>query len=327
MCSQKNNYDIEILREDQVFDRIDAGLLVPTKSNQGLRLVDCGDRRAITSELQEQRLGAFGPDITPGRYFGGRDGLVVTALVAAAANVSPDFITTFTEQHGAEKLADLSADLANRAEKNFDKRGSLIIHGHSSTAAEGHKLDIDFTKPNHLGYDCAFAMHLGTVARIAAQEEIAKEALYISNEFALDLPIREVHESITLFAEKIPEEFKIHRGAMIHASHKVSRAPMAVLNDFEEPNGEVKIIYDLGAYRSDAGKNNAAGLPRYHHTINIASERLPELMPEFSLDEWTVAAASLLVGVATRHAIGKLKGHQVPVEVIAPDSSANGVAA
>lgn len=308
---------IHIISQDEVSDKVAAGLLVPINSEENVNVIDCGDHRPLTIESAQQRQEQFGREVVPARYFGGAYGLALTTIAVLATQADEREIKGFLGGINAESFTDFAADLTNRAKlfKNIE------VNQHSAAANEGNPLHIaDDHRSRESPLGCALAHNIGRILHKASEPIALQDSLAISSECGLDLPVEALSAGANVLAKHVPKTLSMHRGALHHAITKSEHyTPIAILEDSaaSKNSDELAVVIDLASYRSKPG------VSRYHHTPDIASKHLPELFPEFELDEQLVAASGLLIGAATRAVLsGEETPHALPLEVIPSEYAA-----
>lgn len=308
---------ISIISEDALLEKVESGLLVPLGANENLQLVDCGDRRPLTTESLQQRRENMGREIVPTRYLGGASGLTLTAITAFASQAGEQGARGFLGGINAETFTDFAADLTNRAKR----QKGIDIHQHSADSNEGNPLHIAHDhKDRESPLGCALAANIGAIAHKATEPGILLDAQAIACEAGLSFPLREAQEGVQVLADHVPKALSIHRGALHHAITKSKyHTPIAILKDVATTpdHDDLAVVIDFAQYRSQADGS------KYHHTPAIASEQLPELLPEFAIDKELMAASALLVGAATRAVLsGEDTPNALPVELIPAEYAA-----
>ena len=301
-------------------ERVESGLLVPMSAGEGLTLVDCGDHRELTEESYALREETFGEIEATGRYFGSEIGLAATALITLAAQIGSDRIHQFVQEYSPRGFMEFAADLSERAHRRQD---GLFLVNHSAESNEGNpeKLaDSEHGNDSELG--CKLATYLGYILHTATEERTLEHSQFIESSIGREgLPLSEVQEGAVILAQYFTDEFGITRGALQRAeTDRPHRAPAAILKDSDRPIGEISIVHDMAGFRSSARKHNQAGLRRFHHTPQIASETIPMLLEEFAPDPRLLEASGSLIGSATHKALEDITGQPtIQSEVIQPE--------
>jgi hypothetical protein len=295
-----------------IFDeRTESGLYVPMEAGDGLKVVDCGDRRGLSAAAAQHREDILGSNIVPGRFFGAASGMAATAILGLIAQTGGSPIATRTGRH-AEVFMDFAADIADRATQH-----GLVLNQHSSTRVEGNSSHFNQSLRPDEEIDCAFLTSLGAIAHGMKNPSVQAEVGFIQSLTGQNLPTDEIFEGALALTAILPENLVVHRGAVLHPAHRQGkRTPFVVLDGETSPNDTVGVIYDLTGVRSDARTTTAAGLSDYHHTISLPGDILPKLMPELKLNPNLLAAAALVIGVSTRQALETAKAHPLPANVI-----------
>lgn len=309
---------IEVLDLDVIMHRSESGLIVPMHQESGLTVVDCADDRGLTPDYYARRIYEKGSEVSPGRYFGAASGIAVASLITYAAEHGDAAVTEFVRDYSAEGFVDFASDLSDRA---FSLPGSIEINQHSDNTKEQNPIELGDHKTCEDPLGCAFATKLGAVMFGADKPGQIQEAKEITAVSGINLPIDEAAEGIRIMQRHIPEDFGVHRGALHHAQTRSSRhTPIAIHKGQHAPNEQARLVVDMAGYRSNANRNNQAGLNRYHHTPGIPGELLPRIMPEIRLDPRLLEATGLLLGASTRLALsGAQTPHDLKVEVIPPE--------
>ncbi|MFI5270891.1 MAG: hypothetical protein ACHQT9_02500 [Candidatus Saccharimonadales bacterium] len=301
-------------------ERVESGLLVPMHSGEGLTVIDCGDHRELTDESLEVRREAIGDIDATGRYFGSEIGLAATSLIAVAAQVGSEKIHQFVEEYSARGFMEFAADLSERAHRRQD---GLFLVNHSADSNEGNPSTLsDTSHEQETDLGCKLATHLGYVIRSATEASTLEHAQFIQSSIGREgLPLREVQEGAEILAQYFTDEFGITRGALLHAkSGKAHHAPTAILKDSSRPIGEISIVHDMAGFRSSARLHHSSGVPRFHHTPQIASETIPGLLEEFAPDPLLLEASGSLMGSATHRTLEDKTGqHPIRGEIIPPE--------
>ena len=314
----KSTTEITLLPLDTVTDRQESGLIVPMQEGTGLQVVDCGDDRSLTTNYNNLRISGYGETVFPGRYFGGASGVALSALIALATQNGERSMQSFIAEFSAEGFTDFATDLTNKA----TKRSGVELNQHSAEDNEENDLTIGDHKSCEKGLGCAFVANLGAVLHGADQEWQSSEARRIQAEVGTDLPIEAAIEGVRILQKNITESFGIHRGALHHAQTRSGRIlPIAMHEGHHAPNAETALVVDMAGWRSNANRHNDAKLPRYHHSVNLASELLGKIFPEGKLDSSVTAAASLLLATSTRFALSADKPDGLRVELIPQEYS------
>jgi hypothetical protein len=324
--------------------RKEAGLLIPFHAGNGIRVVDCGDDRPLTAEFESmiravdfsspinpdlfhidvdayktQGLIAFGTKKSPGRIFGGVDGLAITVLAHIVSSVGIKELSHFMRTYTVEGLVDFAADLSDRASK-LDPDNRMILNHHSAHGNEGNPKKI-----NNRSCDdpvgCAFAHSIGKLLHSANLEFVVNEAELVTQAVGSELPINEAVSCIRGLKEVLPENLSIHRGAILHAQKIQGKfVPVAMHEGLHTPNDQTALVIDMAGYKANARRAVNEFLPRYHHSITLPQEILPKVMPEAEFDPNLLQAISLLLALATRRALsGESTPNDLRIEIIPPE--------
>lgn len=307
---------IEVLRDSEISERIQMGALAPyDEIGPGFRVIDCGDERPLTEGhiLEHSSL----RDDDPARFYGAASGLAIVAITHLATPENAPFLRNFGRIHTAEGFVDFASDLAKSA-KELDS--PVTIFQHSADANEGTDTGLADHKTCDAVIGCAFAHNLGFVVHSSAFEESVKEARDIASAVGIQLPIDEALLRIERLGEIVPSDLSVHRGALHHAQTRGAHPdlPIAMHTGSHFPNHSTAVVFDFVGFKANANRAVEVGVPRYHHSVDIPSIILPEILPDFSFEDVDVLRAiSLLYGTATRRALsGQNTPHALRVEAI-----------
>jgi hypothetical protein len=285
----------------------------------GLQVVDCGDERPLTDGYNELRIAGYGGDVHPGRFYGAASGVALSALVTIAAQNGEGAVRAFVNEFSAEGFTDFAANMSDRAAK----RAGVELNQHSADGNEQNDLTLGDHKSCDKGLGCAFAASLGVVLHGSDQQWVVSEARRIEAETGVELPLTAAVEGLQILQRNIPEEFGIHRGALHHAQTRSGRVlPIAMHEGQHAPNEKTAVVIDMAGWRSSANAHSRLGIPRYHHTVNLAGDLLADIFPEGRLDREVTAAASLLLAASTRLALSGEQKDSLEIEVIPAELAA-----
>lgn len=304
---------LRILPQALYEQRVESGIYVPHREDD-FCVLDCGDRRPLTDEAQELRENYFGRKVTPARYFGASGGLAATAILAIMAKIGQNPYASVPQTSRAHFIADFAANISTRAANN--QTGEIVVNQHGSDASEYHPSRFNQTLDQSEEVDCTFLTYLGAIALIAGEDDTKDEFSFLAKFSDVELPLTDIFNATSAFSSFNYPDLTVHRGALQHTMKDRSlRTPFVVL-DSQAPASDVKVIYDFAGNLADARTTANHGLPDYHHDVTVPAHLLPRLLPEMRLSEEHLIAAGLLIGAATRRALGRLKDHDVPGIVI-----------
>ncbi len=309
---------IDVLERETVDFRAASGLIIPMHESRGLRIVDCADDRGLTADYYSIRTDYFQEEVSPGRYFGAASGVALAALITIAAERGDAAMQQFVNDFRPEGFVDFASNLSDRANK-LSK--NVQLNQHSDDSKESSKVELADHKECENPLGCAFAHKMGAILLGANQSWQVTEARNILTETGSNLPIESAIEGITIMQRHINPDFSIHRGALHYSQTKTPRhTPVAIHEGHHAANEKTALVIDMAGYRSNANRHNNIGLPRYHQTLDIPVELMPNLMPEIKLNPSILKAAGLLLATSTRLA---LSGANTPgalrIEVIPAD--------
>lgn len=305
---------ITVLSSDEIGQRTEWGLMVPLYGGRGLRLVDCGDDRGPTAASLAARRRRFDGDVMPARYFGAASGLALATLATIALQNGEGAVRQYMDGVSPAGFLGVATALSDRTFGRF----GIDLNQHSDDTREKNPLTLGDPSTCTEPLGCKFNAALGAVLLGANQPFQVAEARAVASEGGIDLPITEAAEGITIMQGLIPITFGIDRPTL-HAVHANTgrHTPLVILEGQHAPNHQAQLVVDLAGYRFDANTHNGAGLNRYAHTPRVASELLPKLVDDFTLDPRLLQAVGLLLGQSTRLA---LSGTETPtalgIEVI-----------
>jgi hypothetical protein len=266
----------------------------------GVKVVDCADVRPLTplSEIQRRaELGVFGQSPLPGRFLGAAVGLAVVDLMAACAERGPTAAEPLHDGHVTEALVDHSVALGRKAAQ----KSGVWLTIHSSEGNEGSPVGItdhhECAKP--LG--CALCNYCGAVLETAAHNP---QALADANEMEAlagepssngGFLAAAVHGAQVLSQVIGPNTF-VRRGDVDYAiKHSPGEVHTPILAGTQGPLEAAMLTIDFAGIRAGALLLIQAGVPRYHHTIQLATRfNSGTSSPEM------YSAAALLMASATR---------------------------
>lgn len=312
--------NLVLLPQEEVTERVQQGLLAPVGADGSWEVIDCGDVRKLTDYSLQHRVESHGHDVFPGRYFGAASGLAVTALIAIAAQMGEERLKRFITEHGEHALANFAADLSQRAADT--EKTEITQH----TANGNEQNDSGFShEDDHGPLGCKFNALSGFVLFKTVTSSTLQEAQRIASLSGTDLPLEEAQYGGQILSRYLPADFSVTRHSLKQAGVSPDNPArrLTVLDGAGYTNEQTAVVIDMARYKASAAAHIEAGIPRYQHTPNVASDTLAKLLPEFKLDDSLVKGAALLIGSGTRHALsGESTPHDLAVEIIPPQSEA-----
>lgn len=315
--------ETNVIPLDEFAHRKASGLVVPMSADEGLRVVDCGDVRGLAKGTRDLRVETHGSDVVPGRLFGSPSGLAMISLVALAAQIGEAPITEFVKEYGTEAFTDFAADLSSRA---YQQNDGLEMHHHSAVPNEGNETKLATVSDQEhddgpLG--CKFLLFAGYILGKATEDMALQGSKRVGEVAGHSMPLDEAREGARILSQHFPATYAISRQMLSHTLAKHPEQGVTILKDAPVANRQTAVVVDLAGYRAHAERHVQAGVPRYHHTPGIATELIPNLLPEYRLDPKLLEAAGTLIGSATRDALsGESTPHDLKVEVIPPEYAA-----
>jgi hypothetical protein len=311
--------NLRLLPQPEVIQRTESGLISPIGIEDSWNVVECGDVRKHTEPSRQQSIRIHGGEVLPGRYFGATSGLAVTALMSIAAQLGEGQLKNFIAEYSQDALVNFAVDLSERA----NQVGTELTQ-HTANGNEGNDFDLA-PEHNHGPVGCKFNALGGFVLYKSISESTFSEASRISSITGVELPLQEALAGGQILSQYLQPDFAVTRSSLKKADVSPTNPArrLTVLDGPGYGNEETAVVIDMGRYKASAAAHIQAGIPRYHHTPEIAADMLSNLMPEFRLERPLVTAAALLIGSGTRHALsGEKTPYDLPVEIIPPEYSA-----
>ncbi len=264
------------------------------------RYIDCGDERELTPACSNTRTEI------PARHFGAASGLAIVTLNAIimqnenGAALARQWLYEY--ENGLASLASLISTLAA-------KKLEVEVAQHSSDGIEQSGLSLRPDIDQDIG--CAYNAMLGVVldnAQSTGNFDTVRKIAEIDQSEGLLEDTGEARESYgQLFDITGGRSAKVSRSDIVGATRNRRRiTPIAMVSGEHVRSEDASVVIDLAGFKARANGRD------YFHSAVIPETILPEILPEFHLEERALRASSVLSAVATQEALGVQTTQVIP---------------
>lgn len=292
------SFEIAELTSAEIESRVKDGSFA-SYSEEGLpAYIDCGDKRPLTAECLAKR-----SDISA-RYFGGGCGLALVAMNSVGMQSdTPYRASSELLDEYEDGLVGLAADISDRSYEKYGTR----VYLHSADNVEGHPRSIKDNCADDVG--CALMAKSGIVISNAASTATFSSAREVGeyDGSSLDENLEEASINANIMLAALGgEDFKIQRTRLLSVLRKPLKTPFAMLKGEPHIDDSTGTFIDLKGYKIAADNKN------YAHSVPLAEEILPSVLPGLDLDPRALKASSLLLAVATHQTLGVKTAKVIP---------------
>lgn len=301
-------YEYPVERLEQ---QLEAGTAAPYSAEHLPSYGDCSDIGELNQSELEMRTTPLAV-----RYFGGPIGMAETVLntVIMQEERGNAYVKEWLNQH-EHGVAELATQISEGAHRIF----GMTLSTHSSVEHErSHTFDVH-TNQDKPHLDCTLTQNIAKIANLAEHREARGIIHEIAKVGDLDASPRHIDYGLKSYGrlarllEQKESDTTVNRNALrdvIGNKDDVRFLPVALLRRQRTKPADSTLVVDIAGYQMTADSKTIVD------SLPIAELILPQILPEFRLDETALRISALGLSGGTRQAMGMKN-----IAVIPPSSA------